>query len=397
MLNVLSCVKKYESITKSEIIKLTGLNVGTVNSFVGQLEKVGLVEESGVTVSTGGRKAIVYRFCPNAFFFIGVSIHIDSLTIGLFDYNLSILEKTEISYKIGVNSIDKDINTVVQIINDLILKNKIPKEKMSGIGLSVPGLVDYKRGVILDLPHIPTWKNIPVSQWINAATDLSVLVDNNNNCNVLALKWTYPEYAEKNLIYVSTVEGIGVGVVINGEIYRGKRYMAGEIGHITVNPHGEECTCGNRGCIELYASDTGICRIAQTELQKGAYSILADLRKNGTIDMSMLVLAARMNDPFVLRILDESTLYISICIENTIKTYDPDYVVLDIPWLNELPVYKSKVIDDIFLRTRFIQRDDIQIDLCNVTDIFLKGAANLIVDRDFNLENTTGILNYAMS
>jgi len=391
MLDVIACIKRGSPLTKQDVTRQTGLTGGTVNTFIGQLEAIGLVTESGNALSNGGRKAVLYSFQPKAYFVIGISLAVKKTTIGLLDCGLTVIDCIEFAQEMNGRGIEDTVHMIAKCVEELIRRNEIPQERLIGIGVSAPGPVDHERGVILELPHMPLWKNVPLSQLLFAETSLPVLVDNDCNCNVMALSWMTPKYSQKNLIYLATIEGMSVGILINGVSYRGSRYFAGEIGHISVNPFGEKCTCGNNGCIELYASNVGICDIASGRLQKGEASVLRELCEDGRVDIRSLIRAAKLKDQLAISVFDDAVLYVSLCIENAIKAYDPDHVVLDTIWLNEFPEYKARVIDGIFSRTKFIKRDNVQISLCDIEHLFLKGAANLVIDKDFSLENDTGL------
>ena len=392
MLDVISCIRKGPVVTKTEIVKKTGLTMGTINTFVDELKATGLVTESGIALSTGGRKSVLYSFNPQSFYMVGVSITLTDTSIGLFDYSLTRLDSVTIGHITDGHGIEKEINVIYSSINGLLYKNQIPADKVAGIGVSVPGLVNYNKGVIIELPHIPAWKNVPLAQILHENTGIHALVDNNNNCNALALKWNDSRYDHRNMIFLSTIEGIGIGIIINGDIYRGSRHLAGEIGHITVNPSGAECACGSKGCIELYAANPEICKTAQENLGSNKKSELYRLCGGKPFDMQMLTKAAKTGDTFALQVLEDSVFYISLCVENVIKTYDPDCVVLNTLWLDGFPDLKAKMIDGIFARTEFIRRDEMQIALCDDESLYLRAAANLVLDNDLRLENPEGIL-----
>ena len=387
----MSCIRKKPLITKSEITRATGLTAGTVNTFIGLLTAKKLVLENGIAESTGGRRSIIYSLNPKSNYLIGVSLMLDCVVTGLYDYGMSLIDSTTSNRTIS-GRIENEAGKMAQSILELIRKNNIAADKVAGIGISVPGPVNYQKGVILDLPHIPGWKNVPLAGMIRENTGFPVLVDNNCNCNVLALKWNFPEYDQENMVFLSTTEGIGVGVMIGNAIYRGSRHFAGEIGHITVDPFGAECSCGNHGCIELYAANPEICITAEAQMKKKAGPAFKKLVSNKPVSMEILIQAAKSGDSFALQVLDDASRYISICVENAIKSYDPDCVALNTMWLREFPDLWTKMVDNVFTSSKFIQRDGMKIIPCDIKDLFLAGAANLVLDHDLDTMNSEGLV-----
>lgn len=393
MLDVLKCLRFYGPLTKLDIMKHTGLTAGTVSTFVNNLISLGISKEEGISLSNGGRKAVIYSLNPKILYIVGAAISIERLTIGVFDLDFNIIDIHEEKYEIARHTVEDGIQYITETINSLILQSGIDREKIAGIGISVPGPVDYRRGVVVELPHAGRWKNIPLKSILSEKTGFNVIIDNDNNCNVLFLKSIKPQM-NNNLIYLSTVEGIGVGILIDGRVYRGSRFLAGEIGHVSIHPDGAQCSCGNRGCIELYASNLSIAESAREKMNYNKDTTLHELCGGDTskVDMEMIIKSARLGDRFCLGLLEDASEYISLCVDNIIKSYDPDIIILDSKWLPAFPNIKNSVINKIFERTDFIKRDDMKIEMCDVENLFLKGAATLILEEQFSEENENSLI-----
>lgn len=378
MLEVLHCFKLCGKLTKQELAEQTALTFGTINTFVNELLAIGLVQEQGQALSTGGRKASIYGLNPSSLFTIGVSISIERISIGLFDLTFGIVDYFSEKTAFGTCSVENIIDYIAEKIENIITNNNIKKGYVAGIGISVPGPVDFNRGVILELPHIKGWRNIPIKTILIEKINLPVMVDNDNNANVLYLK---SNRENNNIVYLSTVEGIGVGITIDGKVYRGSRYFAGEIGHVSINPTGEKCSCGNYGCIELYASNLGIARGA---------GLLQNTDENA--DISTIIKDAQYQNIDSLQHLKRATDYIALCIDSIIKVYDPELIAVDSTWLSLFPNLTNHLLTKIFESSNFITRDDIKIEFLNEEKLFSKGAATLILDAQFDESNEDSLL-----
>ncbi len=378
MLEVLQCFKLYGKLTKQELAGYTALTSGTINTFVNELLAIELVQELGQALSTGGRKATIYQLNSGRLYTIGVSLSIEKISIGLFDLTFGIVDYFSEKTAFGSHSVENIIDYIAKKIEIIIASNDIKREYIAGVGVSVPGPVDFGRGVILELPHIKGWRNIPIKTILSEKTNLPVMVDNDNNANVLYLK---SNRENNNIVYLSTVEGIGVGITIEGKVYRGSRYFAGEIGHVSINPDGEQCSCGNYGCIELYASNLGIARSAPLPQDK-----------DGDTDISAVIKDAKGQKANSLQLLERATDYIALCIDNIIKSYDPELIVVDSTWLGLFPELTNRLLTKVFESSNFITRDNVKIEFLTEKKVFAKGAATLILNAQLDENNEDSLL-----
>jgi len=382
MLQVLDCFRQYSKLTKQELSEHTTLTAGTINTFVNELLAQKIVIEDGLAISTGGRKASIYSLNPKSLYTIGISMGVEHISIGIFDFAFNLIAYANEKVKLADNLVEKIVQVLADKIEYIIDKNAIGKKDVAGVGISVPGPVDYSKGTVLELPHIKGWKNVPLGALLGEKLDLPIVVDNDNNANVLHIK---SNRENSNIVYLSTVEGIGVGVIIDGKVYRGSRYFAGEIGHVSINPCGEQCSCGNFGCIELYASNLGIVNSAKAQAKK------LGLDKEA-IGIDWIIESAKGQNSFSIQLLEQAVDHIALCIDNIVKAYDPALIVLDSTWLQHFPTLINRLMQRAYERTDFITREDIRIEIRNEDKLFLQGAASLIFCEQFNDENADSLL-----
>ncbi|MDG4655529.1 ROK family glucokinase [Ectobacillus antri] len=198
------------------------------------------------------------------------------------------------------------------------------KQRLLGIGMGAPGPVDLTTGVIYEAINLG-WKNYPLKDLLEVETGLPVIVDNDANIAALGEMWKGAGEGAKDLVCVTLGTGVGGGVIANGEIVHGVSGAAGEIGHITVVPHGgAPCNCGKTGCLETVASATGIARLAREALAKSEESQLSQLEMVTSKD----VFEAAEADALAKQVVEEMASYLGLAIANISNIMNPEKVVI---------------------------------------------------------------------
>lgn len=203
-------------------------------------------------------------------------------------------------------------------------------ENVAGIGLGIPGLVDIEKGLSIFAGNLG-WENIPVMEKFEKEfPKMRLFMDNDVRVATLGEKYFGAGRGVDNLILITLGTGVGSGIIINGKLYRGKTYSAGEIGHITIFSDGLYCNCGNRGCLEVYASAPGIARRARDYIRTGHFTIMAgmvghDLSK---ITAEVVSKACDLGDRLALTIMEETAEILGIGIANYINILNPEMVII---------------------------------------------------------------------
>jgi glucokinase len=193
---------------------------------------------------------------------IGIDIGGTKIGITLGDERGKILAHREITT--GIRSRTPScIKELVSNLRSLIQESRIPKKQILGIGVGCPGAVNTQKGILPRSPNLPGWTGIPLRKILSKATGLPVFIANDANAAALGEAVFGAGKNSKNFIYITVSTGVGGGIVINGELYEGSGFVAGEIGHMSIVPEGRKCNCGQRGCLEAYASGTAIARFYQ--------------------------------------------------------------------------------------------------------------------------------------
>jgi glucokinase-like ROK family protein len=278
---------------------------------------------------------------------------------------------------------------VCTLLEKLLLENSLNIGKVKGIGIGVPGPVDFSVGALVSPPIMPGWDGYPsiqtVQQWFPSA---NVVVD--NDVNVMALGEINQGAGSDvdNLIFVKIGTGIGAGIVCEGKIYRGFRGCAGDIGHIGVDKFGPLCHCGNRGCLETVAAGPAIAERALLAAQAGKSSILMKhYEDNGMILRAEDVGdAAREGDATAIEVIRESGQYIGDVLASLVNFYDPQMIVLGGGVSNLGNLLLSSIRQAVLQRSTPLATRDLQIVFSEIgADAGVIGAVSLASEYMFSM------------
>src|SRR6202163_4778963 len=204
---------------------------------------------------------------------IGVDLGGTNLRIAAVDDQGALVEKVTLGTKVslGRDHIIDDMCTAIQHLSEKYRNSS----QLMGIGIGVPGIIDMQTGLLRESPNLPGWAEYPVRAEIERRLKTIVILENDANVAALGEKWlgAAKDYSDVAMLTLGT--GVGGGLVMGGMIWRGANGMAGEFGHTTVEPEGHPCGCGNRGCLEQYASATAVVRLAREAIAKNPASALA--------------------------------------------------------------------------------------------------------------------------
>jgi glucokinase len=200
-------------------------------------------------------------------FSIGVDLGGTNLRIAAVDQHGQLLEKVTLGTQVALGR-DQVIHDMCDAIRRLEQKY-CNSSSLRGIGIGVPGIIDMKTGMLRESPNLPGWANSPVHSQIEQRLGTRVILENDANAAALGEKWLGAAKEVDDMAMLTLGTGVGGGIVIGGRIWHGMTGMAGEFGHMTVEPEGVPCACGNRGCLEQYASATAVVRMAKEAIGSG--------------------------------------------------------------------------------------------------------------------------------
>ena len=255
-------------------------------------------------------------------FFIGIDLGGTKISTGIVDTSGKILAKTKLPTQ-AQKGPEFVIDQIVKSINLVIKKSRLNRHQISGIGIGSPGPLDTEKGIVHFAPNLPGWKEIPLKNKLESKTGFSVFVDNDANLAALGESWIGAGKGSKNLICITLGTGVGGGLILNGEIYHGSEDSAGEIGHITVEPSGPKCNCGNNGCLEAYSSATGIVNRTKEAIKSGEKTSLKE-----PITSKKVYLEALKGDKLSKRIMKQAGVYLGIALSNVANLLNLDMAII---------------------------------------------------------------------
>lgn len=311
---VLEKVMNEAPISRAYIAKELGLNKGTVSSLVSELIDEHLVFETGPGESSGGRRPVMLTFNKDAGYAIGVDLGVNYILSILTDLKGNVVR--EIYQHITNTEYEHVFSIIKKSINDLIESAPDSPYGIIGIGIGVPGIVN-NQGEILIAPNLH-WENIQLKQQIEKTFNLPVVIENEANAGAYGEKLFGAGKDFNNMIYVSAGIGIGVGIIIDGELYTGNNGYSGEMGHTIIMVDGKKCSCGSVGCWELYASEKALL-----EHVKEKHIINSEC-----LTIEMLIEEAEAGNDAIIEVFKEIGKYLSVGINNIIKTFNPQQVII---------------------------------------------------------------------
>lgn len=367
-------------ISRTDISKNLNLGLSTVTNIVEELESQNLVHEVGEADSTGGRKPILLEFNYNYGYIIGIKIEENNLIFALTNLKSEIIEKRIVPFKKGTNS-NTVLNMVVENIEKLI--TKIPYNKnLMGIGVAVSGLVDQQKGKLI-YSGMLNWSNVEIGNILENKFNVPVYIDNDVNAYTLAELWYGHGRELNNFIVVTYGSGIGSGIVINKKLYTGDFGGAGEIGHMVLVVEGRKCECGQRGCLEAYASEDFIVDYIRDNIKMYSESKI-DLTEDLSIEK--VYEYAKEGDMLAIDVLRLSAKYLGYGLLSVINLLNPSTIIL----AGEGMIAKDiilPVINDIVKNNFFkMHEKKVQIKVSELGDEgWVIGASTLAISKLFEI------------
>ncbi len=256
---ILECVR-CRPLSRADIGRKTGLSKSAVSMLTAEMILEGLLKEAGLSDKAGtiGRTSILVDLVGSYGYAIGVALH--RRRIGVCAVNV----KTDRLFSrwmdtASFDTADAALDRIAATVREELDRLGLPWEKCLGIGVSSPGPLDRSSGVILNPPELPLFCGCPITEKLRERFGCRVYIE--NNAVALALLDFYRRgEPDGNVLFTVAADGIGSALLMNGRVFRGARGFAGEIGHISIDRNGEECTCGNRGCLERYATLSALKR-----------------------------------------------------------------------------------------------------------------------------------------
>ncbi|WKA51607.1 ROK family protein [Planococcus liqunii] len=353
---VLDKIKNDYPISRAAVASQTGLNKGTVSSLVNDLLEDHLIFESGPGESSGGRRPVMLLFNGTAGYTIGIDLGVNYLLGILSDLEGNVVSQKEARYKkMSYEAIEAKL---FETIDELMAAAPESPHGIVGIGVGVPGIVD-KGGEILLAPNL-NWKNLNLKNILEEKYEFPVIIENEANAGAYGEKKFGAGKECENIIYVSAGIGIGVGLILNGSLYKGANGFSGEMGHMTIQIDGPKCRCGNQGCWELFASEQALIDRAE---KMGISPEQADF------DLSDLLKLAEQGDEQTIELFEQTGDYLGVGINNIINTFNPQQVIIGNRMATSKEWLEKSLTNRVANQALWFQQNDLQINFSELSTL----------------------------
>ena len=303
---ILAAIRERGQATRAELAAAVQLSMAMTARLIARLQDLGLVRERGRAAQTGpGRQALLLEVHPRAAQVLGVDIGTELVHLLVADlHGEPQLYQEAPSSVLAAPSQEGIVRALTALIDATLLSAGIERDGVAVIGVAITGIIDSERGRCLVRSNTPGWEDFPLAAALTEALSLPVLLEETTRAKSVAEARLGVAQGNEHFLFVDAGTAIGASIVINRQPFRGIEGLAGELGHVIVDPAGALCRCGNRGCVQTIASVRAIVEHARELLRNGVYSTLRDA--GDTLTLATIAEAAQSGDKLSLGLLNEA-------------------------------------------------------------------------------------------
>ncbi|GKS14664.1 transcriptional regulator [Paenibacillus chitinolyticus] len=328
-LTVFEIIKHQQPISRASIAKQTGMSPTTVSRIVAELAEEGYLLESEQVSAGLGRKSTLLEMVDAAVLSVGVELDRHQVNIGIVDLQGNVVAMSQHPRSVE-ESPEVTLERVGTEIDQLTKSNEIDCERIIGVGVGLPGIIDNDTGEVMFSVQLG-WRNVRLAERLKEITGYDVAVDNELKAKALAEHMKGAAIGSQRTVLLGFGNGVGSAFIMEGEIYRGRTNSAGEIGHTTIDPNGMLCDCGKAGCLQTYIN---------------IKSLLSEANKIRPVrSIEDLFEAKKAGERWALHLIERALMYMAITINNVVCMYNPDSVILSGELTDKFPEILDEVVD----------------------------------------------------
>jgi predicted NBD/HSP70 family sugar kinase len=372
--SILNVIKTHGPIARADIARITLLSPAAVTLQTAELIDIGLIFEKEEGDSRGGRRPILLALNADSFHVLGVKLTETEAILALTDLNANVVAR----HTVTLNSTQPEsvCDELAQGIESLLTATHKPHQRVLGVGVGMAGIIDSLTG-ICHISPFQKWRDVPFATLLQARLNLNVYLDNDvNTLTRMELLYGAGQSME-NFLVITVGRGVGMGIVANGQVYRGARGAGAELGHTIIDPDGPTCACGNRGCLETLVAEPWLIKQAQA--------------RGVTVETPRaMVEAAAAGNPDVLAVYEAAGGVFGRAIANVITLFNPALIILSGEGVRASD-FMLPAMQRAIQRYTFDDLDEhVQVRVDELSDdSWARGAASLVLERVFS---TSGAL-----
>jgi predicted NBD/HSP70 family sugar kinase/biotin operon repressor len=317
-LRVVDALRARGAVSRADIARQTGLSRSTVSSLVSDLQAAGLVVERATDGAAapgpqGGRPPVLVALDRSAGAVLGLDFGHDHLRVAVADLSYTVLAETFVELEVDTGA-GEALDTAARLVDEVLGEADVQSGRVLAAGMGLPGPIDRESKLVHSQPILPSWVGLDPAAEMEERLGLPVHLDNDANVGALGESAFGAGRGTHVMAYLRLSAGIGAGLVINGRPFRGAQGVAGEIGHVLVDPDGPICRCGNRGCLETFVAGPALCELVR--------------RSHGVITFRRLLALAKEGDAGCQRVIADAGRIVGRAVADLCNYLNPDLVVV---------------------------------------------------------------------
>lgn len=318
---VIDLLRQEKLCSRADLANLSGLKRATITNIINEFMEYDLVVEDGLLDGAKGRRSIGIRINGRKYRTIGVMVTRQYYSIGMMGISGEVYRTKTHKFEKGMDAV-RMIEEMKTGIRDMMEAEK--ESQVLAMGIAVPGPCKREGDKMIFVTNLVGWDGIEVSMRMNQDFDIPVFIENDANAGVCAQHWFRKKKPDQqNIAYVVAGQGIGCGMILNGELQKGSLGIAGEMGHTSINFAGPKCECGNRGCLEKYCSSIAVMQRIRDRMEKGENSMLEP-----DADFEDFKNAVRQGDPMAKEEYGRACELLAVGVVNMVNQINPSDVII---------------------------------------------------------------------
>lgn len=320
---IIEIIRTAGLVSRVDLAAESGLSKASVTGITAELIKEGLIIEKQSGEYEGGRRPRLLGLNPEGAYVVGVNLSILEISVVIMNLEATILASAGQPLENRNYSVDEITDLMVTTVQTCMWDGNFARDRISGVGIGVPGPVFTGSGIIRFLPNYG-WENVNLRDRVESRLGLPCYIDNSSNTMAAAERWFGLGKGVDNFLVVTLLNGVGLGIVVNGHIYRGAEGTAGEFGHTIVVPDGPLCRCGRKGCIESFVGMISLIRDAKIAAETGKWQPADPDR----ITFDTLVEELRRGNPVIAEIFSKAGTILGLGVSHLVALFNPSRIIV---------------------------------------------------------------------